>query len=167
VPEPTRSPRAVPPRPSAEATVTRWMNAQIMLERRFMRALGGRLQHELAGLTLLELDAVVQLPPEGSTVAEMAASLGMPEAEARALVTRLVRRRYLHRDRAAGRVVAAARGEQLHAAIRAGQAEVLEYLFINLSGDLRQRMFQLSADLVREAHDLRPGASAADGASSP
>ncbi len=158
--EPAVAPGTLDAVPDPEAIADRWMAAQSMLERRFTKALGGRLGHELGALTLLELDAVVQLPAGGSTVPEMALSLGLPETEAKPLVTRLMRRRYLRRESPGGRVVLGARGESLNAVLRAAQTEVLEYLLGRLSGDLRQRMYDLSADIVRETRALRDGSQA-------
>ncbi|HUY98363.1 MAG TPA: hypothetical protein VMW47_12225 [Verrucomicrobiae bacterium] len=145
--------------------VDRWLVTQARLERRFSDALGGRLRRHLASVTLLELDAITQLPADGLTPEQLGASLGLAEAESRKLVTRLVRRRMLRREGRERRVVTGPRGDEILTAIRQAQAELLHDLFARLPAQKRDQILDVSASILRASRALRDETRAPSGGS--
>ncbi|HVA20586.1 MAG TPA: MarR family transcriptional regulator [Candidatus Micrarchaeia archaeon] len=154
---PSAGGRERPDRPDLGAIAERWLSARAVLERRIARAHPSRLRRQLEGLSVIELDVIVHWPPGGSTAAELEESLGLTEAEARTLATRLVRRGYLRRHGAGGGLMLAERGELLTETLRTVQSDVLVGLLTSSASiDLHQCIFDVSEALIGEDGDAGP-----------
>ena len=82
-----------------EDVVDLWIAAQLLIERRFYRAVGKTSGPRMRLVTLVELDALTQLSDEGETLKDIATTLGVDLTVARAAVRNLVRRSLLLRER--------------------------------------------------------------------
>jgi hypothetical protein len=82
-----------------EDVVELWIAAQLLIERRFYRAVGKTSGPRMRLVTLVELDALTQLSDEGETLEDIATTLGVDLTVARTAVRNLVRRSLLLRER--------------------------------------------------------------------
>jgi DNA-binding MarR family transcriptional regulator len=129
-----------------EHLVDLWMAAQLLIERRFYRALGKTSGRRMRLVTLLELDALTQLPDEGATAKDIATTLGVDLTVARGAVRNLVRRSLLLRERALdGRrlIRRTPQADSLIELIHDTQAGLMMEVLEKLSPDLQQGLLEL------------------------
>ena len=129
--------------------VERWMGAQLMLERQYFQRLGQHAGRQLRLLSLLEMDALTQLSPEGQTVADLANTLDVAPALAKAVVDRLVRRRLVRRRRGPRGTWLVHRTERADEVIRVllrTQSGLLESVLGRMDPELRTRVLELMRD---------------------
>jgi DNA-binding MarR family transcriptional regulator len=142
-PEPKSIVRATGDR---EDVVDLWMAAQLLIERRFYRALGKTSGRRMRLVTLLELDALTQLSAEGETVDDVATTLGVDLTVARGAVRNLVRRSLLLREPGSDgrrRVRRTPQADALIELIRETQAGLVMDVLEKLSPDLQQGLLEL------------------------
>jgi DNA-binding MarR family transcriptional regulator len=129
--------------------VERWMGAQLMLERQYFQRLGQQAGRQLRLLSLLEMDALTQLSPDGETVAELAGTLDVAPAMAKAVVERLVRRKLVRRRRGpkgAWTVHRTERADEIIQILVRTQSGLLESVLGRMDPELRQRVLELMRD---------------------
>ena len=129
-----------------EDVVDLWMAAQLLIERRFYRALGKTSGRRMRLVTLLELDAITQLSDGGDTVEAIATTLGVELTVARGTVRNLVRRSLLLRERTSDGQRLVRRTEQADTLIqlmRETRAGLLMNVLEKLNPDLQQGLLEL------------------------
>ena len=143
-------PRAVTAPPDI---VERWMRAQLLLERRYFRAMGRAANRREQLLSLLEMDIITQLPDEGAAASAIATEHRASAGEVRLAVNRLARRGLLRRERRgrAGVVVRTSAADDLIELIRSAQVDLMTSVLSQLDRDLQERLLNLM-----ESGALRP-----------
>ena len=129
--------------------VERWMGVQLMLERQYFQRLGQHAGRQLRLLSLLEMDALTQLSPDGQTVADLANTLDIAPTLAKAVVERLVRRKLVRRRRGPGGAWLVHRTERADEVIRVllrTQSGLLETVLGPMDPELRARVLGLMRD---------------------
>lgn len=150
------------PGPSAEAAarhfdardreeiVEDWMAIQLLTERQMYQLLRGPLAQKVRRLSLLELDVITQLDPQGERASDLAKTLRVDGSSLRPVVDRLVRRGLLLRQGRgqAGRIQRTEQAEQLISLLRQAQADLLVGIFAKMPAELQGRTIDLMQALT-------------------
>lgn len=122
---------------SAQDVVERVLELQPLLQRTLRVPLPDDVSARLGAVTPHQLEALGRLPPEGITMREFAAAVGISGAAATALATRMIRqglakRRYDENDRRAVWLVPTAEGQETADAVRVWRHQSVSKIFERL-----------------------------------
>ncbi|MGC1184935.1 MAG: MarR family transcriptional regulator [Candidatus Dormiibacterota bacterium] len=122
---------------TAQDVVERVLQLQPLLQRTLRVPLPDHVSARLGAVTPHQLEALGRLPPEGITMREFAAAVGISGAAATALATRMIRqglarRRYDETDRRTVWLVPTAEGQETAVAVRAWRHQSVSKIFERL-----------------------------------